>query len=108
MRIQQITINEVTDACARIGDLVYKMGFTGPVALKLEQRIYHALFTELLDNEATAAALDYVALRHRRVSDELDTLARLAGDLDLVEQAQMAEAVAMSETVEIARAAGML
>jgi hypothetical protein len=75
MRIQQITINEATDACSRIGELVYKMGLTGEPALSMEARLYHALFTELLDStHATHAAIEYVAHRHGCVAKELNAL----------------------------------
>ncbi len=81
-RLFCLSHDEAIDACSRIGFLVSRLVPQGGIAaLSMERALYTALYEEVVQMNATPAAVEYIENRRKEISLELDTMRSCAPDL---------------------------
>lgn len=80
-RIFCYTHDQAIEACSNIGYAITKSGFSGIQAMTLQVALLGTLYAELVEMNATPAALQYVQNRRRDVAAQLDLIRSSAPDL---------------------------
>lgn len=81
-------ITAITELCADVSNGVYKLGFTGVPALRMERKIYGAMLDALLEmeNPALAPLMEVVQKFNARVCYQVDEVLHPGRQPDILEQ----------------------